>query len=116
MRKNKTIKKAKKQTATAKMKEEFRMTPEWWAMRKELIAEQKIDPVTKAKLSPKANCHHTDLRDEHYTSTDKSRYLMLQPLTHRVVHFLYRLYKKQGERLFDTLRDIFKLMDKNSTD
>lgn len=48
------------------MKEEFRMTPEWWAMRKELIAEQKIDPVTKAKLSPKANCHHLDQRDENY--------------------------------------------------
>ena len=98
------------------MKEEFRMTPEWWAMRRELIAEQKIDPVTKAKLSTKANCPHLDSRDENYTSTDKSRYLMLQPLTHKVVHFIYRLYKKQGEHLFDTLRNIFKLMDKYSTD
>lgn len=32
------------------------------------------------------------------------------------IKFLYPLYKKQGEHLFDTLRDIFKLMDKNSTD
>lgn len=116
MRKNKTLKKAKKQTAAAKMKEEFRLTPEWWAMRKELIAEQKKDPVTKAKLSPKANCHHLDQRDENYTSTDKRRYIMLQPLTHKMIHFLYRLYKKQGEHLFDTLRNIFKLMDKYSTD
>ena len=32
------------------------------------------------------------------------------------IKFLYPLYKKQGEHLFDTLRNIFKLMDKNSTD
>lgn len=32
------------------------------------------------------------------------------------IKFLYPLYKKQGEHLFDTLRDIFKLMDKYSTD
>ena len=33
-----------------------------------------------------------------------------------ICKFLYPLYKKQGERLFDTLRDIFQLMDKNSND
>ena len=32
------------------------------------------------------------------------------------IKFLYPLYKKQGEHLFDTLRDIFKLMDRYSTD
>lgn len=98
------------------MKEEFRLTPEWWDMRRELIAEQKIDPVTKAKLSPKANCHHLDQREENYQSTDKRRYLMLQPLTHKMIHFLYNQYKKQGEHLFDTLREIFNKMDKLSKD
>lgn len=98
------------------MKEEFRLTPEWWDMRRELIAEQKKDPITGAKLSPKANCHHLDQREENYQSTDKSRYVMLQPLTHKMVHFLYRLYKKQGENLFDSLRKLFNEMDKKSTD
>ena len=98
------------------MKEEFLLSPEWWAMRKELIAEQKKDPITKAKLVPKANCHHKDLRAENYKSTDKSRYVILNPLTHKMAHFLYRLYKKQGEAVFDSLRKLFNEMDLYSND
>lgn len=98
------------------MKEEFRLTPEWWAMRRELIEEQKKDPVTNTKLSPKANCHHLDQRAENYQSLDKSRYIMLQPLTHKMIHFLYRQYRKQGEHLFDVLRAIFIKMNELSND
>ena len=113
MRKNKTI---KKQTAAAKMKEEFRMTPEWWAMRKELIAEQKIDPITKSKLTPRANCHHLDQRDCNYQSTDKSRYVMLNPKTHKFVHFIFIVYKKYGVQALVELRKILDKMIEMSND
>ena len=107
---------SRSKTKNAIRKEKFRQSPEWWQMRRELIAEQKIDPVTKAKLTPKSNCHHLDQRVENYESADKTRYLMLQPLTHKCIHFLYNQYKKQGEHLFDTLRDIFNKMEKLSSD
>lgn len=111
----KTKRKPKHEAQTKKTK--FRDSKEWKDFRKELKDKQKVDPITRSPLNTKANCHHLDLREEHYTNlTDPSRYIMCNKRTHTMIHWGFNIWKKYGESFFDSLRRIFELMDKYSND
>lgn len=106
----------KKRTSTQQMRDNIRLSDDWWFMRQRLMEEQKIDPVTQSKLTVRANCHHLDQRDENYNKLIDKRFIMLNPRTHKFIHFIYPAYKKYGEQVLIALRDILDKMIEYSND
>lgn len=98
------------------MRDNIRLSDDWWFMRQRLMEEQKIDPVTQSKLTVRANCHHLDQRDENYNKLIDKRFIMLNPRTHKFIHFIYPAYKKYGEQVLVALRDILDKMIEYSND
>lgn len=44
-----------------------------------------------------ANCHHRDLDETHYTDlSDESHFVMYNNFSHKTVHYLYNIAKKDG--------------------
>ena len=97
-------------------RDNIRLSEDWWFMRKRIMEEQKVDPITQSKLTVRANCHHLDQRDENYNKLVDSRFVMLNPRTHKFVHFIYPAYKKYGEQVLIALREILDNMIKYSND
>lgn len=106
----------KKRTSAQQMRDNIRLSDDWWFMRQRLMEEQKIDPVTQSKLTVRANCHHLDQRDENYNKLIDKRFIMLNPRTHKFIHFIYPAYKKYGEQVLVALRDILDKMIEYSND
>ena len=106
----------KKRTSTQQMRDNIKLSDDWWFMRQRLMEEQKIDPVTQSKLTVRANCHHLDQRDENYNKLIDKRFIMLNPRTHKFIHFIYPAYKKYGEQVLIALRDILDKMIEYSND
>lgn len=106
----------KKRTSAQQMRDNIRLSDDWWFMRQRLMEEQKIDPVTQSKLTIRANCHHLDQRDENYNKLIDKRFIMLNPRTHKFIHFIYPAYKKYGEQVLIALRDILDKMIEYSND
>ncbi len=106
----------KKRTSAQQMRDNIRLSDDWWFMRQRLMEEQKIDPVTQSKLTVRANCHHLDQRDENYNKLIDRRFIMLNPRTHKFIHFIYPAYKKYGEQVLIALRDILDKMIEYSND
>lgn len=106
----------KKRTSAQQMRDNIRLSDDWWFMRQRLMEEQKIDPVTQSKLTVRANCHHLDQRDENYNKLIDKRFIMLNPRTHKFIHFIYPAYKKYGEQVLIALRDILDKMIEYSND
>lgn len=106
----------KKRTSAQQMRDNIRLSDDWWFMRQRLMEEQKIDPVTQSKLTIRANCHHLDQRDENYNKLIDKRFIMLNPRTHKFIHFIYPAYKKYGEQVLVALRDILDKMIEYSND
>lgn len=98
------------------MRDNIRLSDDWWFMRQRLMEKQKIDPVTQSKLTVRANCHHLDQRDENYNKLIDKRFIMLNPRTHKFIHFIYPAYKKYGEQVLIALRDILDKMIEYSND
>jgi hypothetical protein len=73
------------------------------------------DCITNKPLRPRFNCHHLDMREEHYTILKEERFRPLNSDTHDCVHFLYRYYKKDPF-IIDRLRTILDLMVKYNED
>lgn len=71
-------------------KSKFRATKEWKEFRKMIILEQKVDPITGAKLTKMANCHHLDMNEENYQNLISDNFIALNPKSHDVIHFLFR--------------------------
>lgn len=72
-----------------KRKNKFRRSNRWNNFRKELKREQKTDPVTGSRLTTTATCHHKSLKPEEYELLSRDRQVMLNSLTHKVLHFIY---------------------------
>lgn len=94
------------------MKRDFRASKVWKEFRKTLKDEQKIDPLSKRKLTKMANCHHRDLDENHYQDIfNKSHFVMYNNYSHKTVHYLYNIAKVRGlEGLIDDLRNELAIM------
>lgn len=102
---------------TQSLKTKFRASKEWKAFRKMLKDEQKIDPITKRKLTTRANCHHRDLNEAHYSDlSDKSHFVMYNKVSHDTVHFLYNIAVRDGlEEVLNRLRiELKKMLEINN--
>lgn len=97
-----------------KKKNKFRRSNRWNNFRRELKRKQKVDPITGARLAPRAVCHHRDLKPENYEILSEERQVMLNPMSHDVLHYLYG----DGDRRYDwrkrleALREQCELMDR----
>lgn len=104
------MQKLKKLSKKSKLisKSKFRATKEWKEFRKMIIQEQKVDPITGAKLTKMANCHHLDMNAENYQNLIRDNFIALNPKSHDVIHFLFR--PDWRERL-DKIKDILTAME-----
>lgn len=98
-----------------KSKHEFRQSSIWKKFRKFKFSESSKDFVTHKKLKANYRLHHLDLNPEHYKDlSDPSHFENLNNETHKMVHYLYPLYRKDSEVL-DRLKDLFdRMMEINS--
>jgi len=67
------------------------------------------DMLTLKPLRKLWNCHHLDMREEHYTILKEERFRPLNTNSHDCIHFLYPYYKKDPF-IIDRLRQILDLM------
>ena len=95
--------------STNEHKAQFRRTKKWKDFRKNLIKEQKFDPVTQSRLTKKANCHHLCLKDEEYEILSETRQVMLNPTTHDMIHFLFRT--KDWRKALEETKKILERME-----
>jgi len=72
------------------IKEKVRRSREWKEFRKKLIAAQKIDPITKKKLTTGCNVHHLDLNVNHYSDLKEENFVVLNRQSHEIIHALFR--------------------------
>lgn len=81
-----------------KAKRSFRASKAWKKFRHQMNVKQKgIDPITGAKLCKGANLHHRNItanEEEYGDISNEEDFIMLNSMTHKVLHFLYRYYKK----------------------
>ena len=97
-------------TKLAKSKRDFRKSKKWKDFRHKKNVEQKgIDPITKHKLCKGANCHHrkvTSNEEEYSDLSNENDFVMLNNMTHKMLHWLYTYWKKDPsilERINDEL-------------
>lgn len=77
------------------IKNKVRHSKEWLEHRKHIASLfDNTDPITNKKLLKGYNVHHLDLNPEHYDNLDENRFIPLNKLTHKTLHFLYRYWKK----------------------
>lgn len=97
---------------TQKDKTKFRATKKWKEFRDRKRKEQKVDPITGAKLTRMANLHHLDLNEEHYEDlSDESHFVFLNQAMHKVVHALFlkskpREWRKRVLALIKILKEM----------
>lgn len=97
---------------TQKDKTKFRASKKWKEFRDRKRKEQKVDPITGAKLTRMANLHHLDLNEEHYEDlSDESNFIFLNQAMHKVVHALFlkskpREWRKRVLALIKILKEM----------
>lgn len=88
-------------------KAKFRASPKWKKFRKDLKKKQQTDPITGSKLTPRAVCHHKDLRPENYEMLSDERQVMVNPLSHDLIHYVYG----DGNKYYDWKERINRLVE-----
>lgn len=98
---------------TQKDKTKFRASKKWKEFRDRKRREQKVDPITGAKLTRLANLHHLDLNETHYEDlSDESHFVFLNRKTHETVHFLFsKSQPRQWRKRVLALIKILKKME-----
>lgn len=94
-------------------KSKFRASQKWKKFRKDLKKKQQTDPITGSKLTPRAVCHHLDLREENYEMVSEERQVMVNPLSHDLIHYVFgdcNKYYDWRERL-ENLKKICERME-----
>ena len=92
---------------TEKKKQKFRASPKWKKFRRELKKNQKVDPITGSKLTVRAVCHHRDLNPENYEKVSEERQVMLNPMSHDLIHYVYG----DGNKFYDWRERIQRLIE-----
>lgn len=118
---NKLFKKKryKKVVEWEETKEEVRYTKEWLELKCFVAHRQDMkDPITGQKLTTNANLHHMNLHEEDYGDLNSDNFVMLNILTHKVLHFLSQNAHRLGsiDELFERLRPYLEKMEKLNKD
>lgn len=96
------------------IKDAVRKTKEWKEFRRHLIDEQKIDPITKKKLTKGCNVHHMDLNVEHYGNLIDENFVVLNRQSHEIIHGLFgheRHINRDWRERLDAIRVILEKME-----
>ena len=92
-----------------KAKRSFRASKAWKAFRHLIFTKQKgIDPITGSKLCKGCNLHHRNITadEEAYTDTSNEEdFVMLNSMTHKMLHWGFSYYKKYGRDFLDRIEE-----------
>ena len=92
-----------------KAKRSYRNSKEWKSFRHKMNVKQKgIDPITGGKLAKGANLHHRHVtadEEEYQNITNEEDFVMLNLMTHKVLHWVYTYYKKYGREFLDRIEE-----------
>lgn len=95
-----------------KSKRNFRNSKAWRTFRHEMNIKQKgIDPITGAKLAKGCNLHHRHItagEADYKDISNKDDFVMLNSMTHKMLHFGYTYYKKYGREFLDRIEEEWK--------
>lgn len=91
-------------------KRNFRTTKKWKQFKKEMRNRQKVDYLTGKKLiAGKWQLHHLNMSAEEYEILDCENFICLNAMTHKLVHYLYDVYKEDPQMIV-RLVEIFERM------
>lgn len=113
----KTIKHRPGTLERQEMKKKVRASAEWADLRHKLIEEQKVDPISLRPLTRTANCHHLSQNTDYYGDLSEDRFLMLNDYSHRLVHYLYDIVRRENgdydvlERIKDVIKRMIEVTD-----
>lgn len=86
-----------------KAKRSFRQSKQWKDFRHKMnVAQKGIDPITKKKLCKGCNLHHRHVtsNEEEYTDiSNENDFVMLNRMTHKILHEIYRYWKNDRDIL-----------------
>ena len=92
-----------------KSKRNFRNSKAWRTFRHEMNIKQKgIDPITGAKLTKGCNLHHryiTAGEDDYKDISNEDDFVMLNSMTHKMLHWTFTYYKKFGREFLDRIEE-----------
>ena len=70
------------------------------------VKQKGVDPITGGKLSRGANLHHRHVtadEEEYKDISNEDEYVMLNLMTHKVLHWCYIYYRKYGREFLDRI-------------
>lgn len=100
----------KQMTEEAKHKQKFRQSAKWKKFRQWLKKERKIDPITGSRLVARCQCHHCCMLDSEYENLNPDNFEMLNPTTHKVIHFLFET--RDWRRALEEIKRILEKMER----
>ena len=75
------------------------------------VLQHGIDPITGAKLAKGCNLHHRHVtagEDDYKDMSNEDDFVMLNSMTHKMLHFLYTYWKKDPS-IMDRIEEELKL-------
>lgn len=105
-------KKTKRRLSSSQiLKRKVRNTTEWSQLRQLVREEQKTDPVSLRPLTRTFNLHHLSQDERFYDDLERSRFLGLNDYSHRTIHFIYDIVKREGDfQVLDRIKEIIEQM------
>ena len=92
-----------------KSKRNFRNSKAWKEFRHEMNIKQKgIDPITGAKLTKGCNLHHRHItagEDDYKDISNEDDFVMLNSMTHKMLHWTFTYYNKFGREFLDRIEE-----------
>ena len=96
-----------------KSKRNFRNSKAWKEFRHEMnVLQHGIDPITGAKLAKGSNLHHRHItagEDDYKNISNEDDFVMLNSMTHKMLHWTFTYYKKFGREFLDRIEEELKL-------
>ena len=94
-------------------KKKVRTSKSWREFRELIRTTQKKDPITLSRLSKSFHLHHCDLHEENYANYNFDNTLGLNSKSHDVVHFLFAIKDKNGNRDYkNAIKRLTEVLDK----
>lgn len=91
---------------SSELKEKFRKTSKWKDFKKSFSTS--VDAISLKKLPKRWQLHHMDLDPSHYTILKKDNFIPLNGLSHKIVHYMFSIYRNDK----DVLKRLKKILDK----
>ena len=92
-----------------KSKRNFRNSKAWKEFRKKIMHEQHDkDPITGAKLAKGCNLHHRHItagEADYKDISNEDDFVMLNSMTHKMLHWTFTYYKKFGREFLDRIEE-----------